>query len=163
MSKKIIMPLVVLGLLALSLEAMADKACSAAKKGATCSKAKKVCPVATALKAAKVTPAQQKKIDALMVQLKATCTKAKACRCPVKSAKDVKKAKQAFCCKMLAVLTAEQRKTVQPVVAKWAGCTKHAKACDAKVCDAKACDAKACDAKASDAKAKKSCCGTCGG
>ena len=98
------------------------------KKAAACSK-KASCPLGAALKAAKLSTEQQKKVDALLAECKAACKKASQSCCPSTKASLRAKALKGLQTKLSAVLTANQKKTVEPAFAKMGTCGKKAGSC----------------------------------
>jgi len=133
--------LLVLGVVALfSADALACKGCGCSKKKAATACSKKAgCPVKASLAKAKLTPEQKKKVDAIMAECKAACKKAAAGGCPNKAKALKAEAQKGLKAKLLAVLTADQKKIVEPAFAKAkAGCCpKSAGAAKAKVCGGK--------------------------
>lgn len=91
------------------------------------------CPVKAALSTVKLTPEQNKKVAGLMATCKAACTKAAGIGCSKTRAKVIGSARKKLKTDLLALLTPEQRKVVEPALAKWTGRKGSTpKACGAK-------------------------------
>ena len=120
MKKLSLVALLAVGLLAVGTsDAVACKNCGCSKKKADAACAKKgTCPLAAALKAAKLSKEQQKKVDALMAECKAACQKAGKSCCPDTKASLRTKAMKTLQTKLAAILTADQKTIVEPAFAK---------------------------------------------
>ena len=129
MKRLSLVALLVLGVVALfSVDAVACKNCGCSKKASSCSK-KAGCPVQAALAKANLTTDQQKKVDAILTECKASFKKAADCGYPKKSAALKAEAKKGLQAKLMAVLTPEQKKALVPVFAKQSGCSKKTGSC----------------------------------
>ena len=121
--RKLLFAIAVIGVLGLCLPEQAAACdtcgCTGAKKATCSASAKKAgCPLQAALQTASLTEAQQKKVSVLRTAYRAELQKAKTCGCPKKAATIRTEAGQQFGTALLAALNADQRKIVQPALAK---------------------------------------------
>ena len=135
MKRVSLVALLALGVLAMwTSDAVACKNCGCSAKQAAACSSKTSCPLQAALTKANLTAEQKKKVDILLAECKAACKKASETCCPRTQASLRAKALKDLQTKLSALLTADQKKIVEPVFAKLGTCGRKAGSCSKAGC-----------------------------